>query len=91
MATSAEPGRKAPYSNDLRWRIVWQRFGMELSLRKIAENLNVALGTTYNDANYLKIQDPLIVHQYTMKTKIFLMIDRNCGSWDCWWTIPAFT
>ena len=48
MTTSAEPGRKAPYSNDLRWRIVWQWFGMGLSLRKIAENLNVALGTTYN-------------------------------------------
>ena len=48
MATSAEPGHKAPYSNDIRWRIVWQRFGMKLSLRKIAENLNVALGTTYN-------------------------------------------
>ena len=33
MATSlsAEPGRKAPYSNDLRWHIVWQKAGMELS------------------------------------------------------------
>jgi len=24
-AYSAEPGRKAPYSNDLHWRVVWQR------------------------------------------------------------------
>ena len=48
MATSAEPGRKAPYSNDLRWRIIWQRFGMELPLRKVAENLNVSLGTSFN-------------------------------------------
>ena len=46
--TSAEPGCKAPYSNDLRWRIVWQRFGMELSLRQVAENLNISLGTAYN-------------------------------------------
>ena len=43
--TSAEPGRKAPYAADLRWRIIWQRIGMELSYRKIASNLNVALGT----------------------------------------------
>ena len=27
---SAEPGRKAPYSNDIRWHVVWQRIGMEL-------------------------------------------------------------
>ena len=41
MATSAEPGRKAAYSSDLRWRIIWQRFGMELCFRKVAENLNI--------------------------------------------------
>ena len=45
--TSAEPGRKAPYAADLRWRIIWQRIGMELSYRRIAANLNVALGTVY--------------------------------------------
>ena len=46
--TSAEPGRKAPYAADLRWRIIWQRIGMELSYWKIASNLNVALGTVYH-------------------------------------------
>ena len=44
--TYAEPGRKAPYAADLRWRIIWQR--MELSYQKIASNLNVALGTVYH-------------------------------------------
>ena len=48
MATSAKPGRNAPYFKDLRWRIIWQRFGMELSLRKVAENLNISLGTAFN-------------------------------------------
>ena len=45
---SAEPGRKAPYSVDLRWRIVWQRIGMDFEFRKIANNLNVSLGTVHN-------------------------------------------
>ena len=45
---SAEPGQKAPYSNDIRHRIVWQRAGMNLPLRKIAYNLNIATGTAYN-------------------------------------------
>ena len=45
---SAEPGRKAPYSTDLRWRVVWQRIGMDLKYREIARNLNVAVGTVHN-------------------------------------------
>jgi len=45
---SAEPGRKAAYSSDLRWRIIWQRFGMQLCFRKVAENLNISPGTVYN-------------------------------------------
>ena len=48
MATSAKLGRNAPYFKDLKWRIIWQRFGMELSLRKVAENLNISLGTAFN-------------------------------------------
>ena len=46
--TSAEPGRKAPYAADLRWQMIWQQIGMELSYRSIAANLNVALGTVYH-------------------------------------------
>lgn len=42
---SAEPGRKTAYSADLRWRIVWQRIGMEQSYRKIASSLNIAPST----------------------------------------------
>lgn len=46
--TSAEPCRRAPYSVDLRWRVVWQRIGMECSHRKIASNLSISVGTVYN-------------------------------------------
>ena len=31
IAMSAEQGGKAPYSADMRWRMVWQHFGMELT------------------------------------------------------------
>ena len=44
---SAEPGRKTAYSNDLRWRIVYQRIAMNLPLVKIAQNLNVAVSTVH--------------------------------------------
>ena len=45
---SAESGRKAPYSKDIAWRVVWQRIAMELPFRKIAKNLNLSLGTVHN-------------------------------------------
>ena len=45
---SAEPGRKAPYSVDLRHRMIWQKIGMGLTFREVARNLNVSLGTVHN-------------------------------------------
>ena len=45
---SCEPGRKSAYSSDLRYRMVWQRIAMELSVRKVAHNLSVSVGTVYN-------------------------------------------
>ena len=48
---SAEPGRKAPYSADIYWRVVWPQriqFGMELHFRDIGKNLCSSLGTVQN-------------------------------------------
>ena len=45
---SAEPNRKAPYSSDMRWRIIWQKFGMDLTYRQIARNLSISIGTVHN-------------------------------------------
>ena len=47
-AMSAEPGRTKAYSADLRWRIVWQRIGQDLTYREIAANLCISLGTVSN-------------------------------------------
>ena len=48
VTMSAKQGRKAPYSADMRWRMVWQRFGMELTYTKISERLNVAVSTVHS-------------------------------------------
>ena len=45
---SAEPRRKAPYSDDISWRVVWQKIGMGLKFRTIARNLSMSLGTVQN-------------------------------------------
>ena len=43
-ATSCEPTRSSAYSEDLRWRIVYQK-GTELSYTEVAKNLSVDLST----------------------------------------------
>ena len=48
MAFSAEPGRKMAYTDDLRWRIVWQRIAQEKPYRDIAKSLNISVGTVHN-------------------------------------------
>ena len=48
MAYSAEPGRKAAYSEDLRWRVIWKKLCSEKSYREIAQNLDISLGTVHN-------------------------------------------
>ena len=47
MFRSAEPTRRAPYSNDLRWRIVWQPIALDYGYQKIASNLSISVGTAY--------------------------------------------
>ena len=44
--TCSEPSRSTAYSNDIRWRIVWQREALGLSYRVIAENLNIDRSTS---------------------------------------------
>ena len=45
MATSCEPNRCSAYSDDLRWRMVYQRTALGLSYREIASNLYVDVST----------------------------------------------
>ena len=44
---SAEPGRKAPYSCDLRWRVVWLRISQDLGFRDIGQKLCIAPSTAH--------------------------------------------
>ena len=44
---SCEPGRKAAYSEDIRWRMVWQRQVQGLTLDQVATNLCVDTSTVH--------------------------------------------
>lgn len=41
MATTCEPSRSSAYSEDIRWRVVWQSEVLGCSLSEIAGNLNI--------------------------------------------------
>ena len=43
--TSIEKYRSSAYSDDLRWRIIWQREGLRYSCQQIADNLHVDKST----------------------------------------------
>ena len=43
--TSCEPGRTRAYSEDLRWRIVWQREALGKKCKDVASNLGVDAAT----------------------------------------------
>ncbi len=45
MATSCEPHRCSAYSEDLRWRIVYQYLALGFSCKKVATNLGVDAST----------------------------------------------
>lgn len=42
---SITPWRTAPYSEDFRWRIIWQRIGLRLTVKTVANNLGVNAST----------------------------------------------
>ena len=47
MSYSCEPKRKRAYSNDLRWRMVWQKEVLDYTYEKVARNLNVDVSTVW--------------------------------------------
>ena len=49
MATrsSCEPMRTSAYSEDIRWRMVWQREVQGLTLERVAWNLSVDVSTVH--------------------------------------------
>lgn len=48
---SCEPGRRKAYTEEFRWRMVWQKEVMRLSLTDIAKNLNVSRSTVWRINN----------------------------------------
>ena len=44
-STSYERARTNAYSEDLRWRIIYQRLALDYSLQRVADNLGVGVAT----------------------------------------------
>ena len=54
MATSCEPRRCSTYSDDLRWRMVYQRLALDFSCKRVATNLGVDPSTVSRTVQLFK-------------------------------------
>lgn len=79
---SCEKGRCSAYSEDIRWRIVWQREALDSSIGKIAKNLCVdestvrrVLAIFYASGNISKMSYPTerAFRKLTIPVQLFIM------------------
>ena len=66
LQLSSERSRTLPYSNDIRWRMVWQRLSKNLTFSEIAERLNVSLSTVHRV--YTRFTETTTVEPLSRKT-----------------------
>ena len=70
---SAEPTRMKAYSTTLRWRIVYQRIGMELPFYKIAKNLNIAASTAHRTYKHFELEGDVEVVQQRHRPELTVL------------------
>ena len=69
--SSCEHNRKVPYSGDLRWRMVWQKFVLGHTYEQVALNLNVDKSIVWRTGNCLMKLEIL-----PRKVIVILLVDR---------------
>ena len=72
MATgySCEPTRKTAYSEDLRWRMVWQREVLGLTLERVASNLNVDVSTVHRTVKKFRESGSVSKKAYSSEVRL---------------------
>jgi len=84
-----EPGRKAAYSNDIRWRVIWRRLGMEMEFKAIANGLHIAPSTAYRiykqfkasgDANLTENTRFRYIQKVYMYNMVYYTVKNVCNA-----------
>ena len=65
MAFSCEPLRTSAYSEDLRWRMVWQRYALGYTFKTIGTNLDVDPSTVQRTVNLFEVTGSVQKRQYS--------------------------
>ena len=71
MATrfSCEPMRTSAYSEDIRWRMVWQREVQGLTLEQVAWNLSVDVSTVHRIVKKLEETESVSEKKYSVANR----------------------
>ena len=67
---SCEPGRKAAYSEDIRWRMVWQHQVQGLTLDQVATNLCVDTSTVHRIVSRFQATGVVSKKPYSVANRI---------------------
>ena len=73
MSTSCESHRTNAYSEDLRWRIVWESEGLGLTMKEVAQNLGINKSTVCRVLNRFLITGSVTAKIYP-REKTFRML-----------------
>lgn len=63
---SCEPFRSSSYSNDLRWKMIWQTLGLMLPTKQVAMNLNVDESTVRRTTRLFDTTGTVNKKEYTL-------------------------
>ena len=71
--TSIEPARTSAYSEDLRWRMIWQKEALGLTYEEVAKNLGVDKATVWRTVSLFQETGNVTKKVYP-KEKAFRML-----------------
>ena len=60
-------GRKAAYSADIGWRVVWQHIGMNLSYKEIGARLQIASSTAHRIFSRFKMSGDVVAKNQPLR------------------------
>ena len=86
--TSISPSRTFPYSNDLCWRMIWQKLGLGLSIKTVARSLCVNPSTVSRIVANFDTTGDVMKRPYPKNARPYKKIDKPCPAHNITYSAP---
>ena len=81
---TAEPWRKAPYTKDLRWRVVWKKLAHKATFDEISRQLNISVSTAQRVNTLFEITGDVSAKVSDRPKKHLRKLDALHGTFHNW-------